>query len=111
MPSARKATDRLHVGVRIEHAARQPGVQRGEAGTDLAPQQPVLHAGSAVGVARQRVQSLRIGQQRAAAQLVLDEQIGGGSMLASLSIASPKCWRSVCEAQAGNRPSDRNAAR
>ena len=71
-----QATDRLHVGVRIQHAARQTGVQRGEAGTDLAAHQPVLHAGSAVGVARQRVQSLRIGQQRAAAQLVLDEQIG-----------------------------------
>ena len=32
-----------------------------------------------------------------------------GSMVASLSIASPKCWRSVCEPHAGNSPSDRSA--
>ena len=67
---------RAHVGRRMQHAARQARVQRGEAGADLLPQQLVLHAGQAVGVAGQQIEPLRIVQQRAATHLVLQEQRG-----------------------------------
>ena len=60
----------------MQHAARQPGVERGEPGADFLAQQLVLHAGQPVGVARQHVQPLRVEQQRAAAHLVLDELLG-----------------------------------
>ena len=65
----------LHVGVRVQHAAREPGVERVEPGADVASEELVLHARQAVGVARKVVEHLGVEEQRAAAQLVLDEEL------------------------------------
>ena len=74
----------LHVGRRVQVPACKSGVQRIESGADVLPEKLVLHARELVRIARQAVEKLGVEEERAAAQLILDEQSGKGLDLAEL---------------------------
>ena len=94
----------LHVGVRVQHAAREPGVERVEPGADVATEELVLHARQAVRVAREVVEHLGVEEQRAAAQLVLDEQLRErldlAELLHRLAEVEPQALRAPARHQA-----------
>ena len=74
--------DTPHFGTK--HAAGDAGVQRMESDADLLAEDLVADAGRPVAVLRQAVEDLGVEQQRAAPELVLDEQHGLGLDLGQL---------------------------
>ena len=88
----------------MQHAAREPGVERVEPGADVAPEELVLRARQAVGVSRKIVEHLGFESSGLRRSWSWMNSVASASITPTFSIASLKCSRRLWAPQPGTRP-------